>query len=133
MQVGLATISAGVQRAGGSKKHPGPALDEALELKAASIEGGASGEAIGMGKPFQASNTLMCQTSHTNILNTGEVTGGMRREIKCHPADLLWAAQLAKLKQGRCNALAPELPFPVFRTDCRPTGHQSQVHKLTAH
>ena len=49
MQVGLATISAGVQRAGGSRAHPGSALDEALEVRAASIEGGASGEAIGMG------------------------------------------------------------------------------------
>lgn len=49
LQVGLATIAAGVQRAGGSKQHPGSALDEALELRAASIEGGASGEALGMG------------------------------------------------------------------------------------
>lgn len=48
-KVGLATISAGVQRAGGTRQHPGSALDEALELRAASIEGGASGEAIGMG------------------------------------------------------------------------------------
>ena len=49
LQVGLATISAGVQRAGGSRAHPGSVLDEALEVKAASIEGGASGDAIGMG------------------------------------------------------------------------------------
>ena len=49
MQVGLATISAGVHRAGGSRVHPGSALDEALEVRAASIEGGASGEAIAMG------------------------------------------------------------------------------------
>ena len=49
MQVGLASISAGVHRAGGSRAHPGSALDEALELRAASIEGGASGEAIAMG------------------------------------------------------------------------------------
>lgn len=49
VQVGLATISAGVQRAGGSRAHPGSALDEALEVRAASIEGGASGDAIGMG------------------------------------------------------------------------------------
>lgn len=48
-KVGLATISAGVQRAGGSRAHPGSVLDEALEVKAASIEGGASGDAIGMG------------------------------------------------------------------------------------
>ncbi|KAL3137574.1 hypothetical protein ABBQ38_004857 [Trebouxia sp. C0009 RCD-2024] len=48
-KVGLATISAGVQRAGGSRAHPGNALDEALEVRAASIEGGASGDAIGMG------------------------------------------------------------------------------------
>lgn len=48
-KVGLATISAGVQRAGGSREHPGNALDEALELRAASIEGGASGDAIAMG------------------------------------------------------------------------------------
>lgn len=47
--MGLASISAGVQRAGGSRRHPGAALDEALELRAASIEGGASGEALGMG------------------------------------------------------------------------------------
>ena len=49
MQVGLATVSAGVHRAGGSRVHPGSALDEALEVRAASIEGGASGEAIAMG------------------------------------------------------------------------------------
>lgn len=51
LQVGLATISAGVHRAGGSRAHPGSALDEALEVRAASIEGGASGEASAMGDP----------------------------------------------------------------------------------
>lgn len=50
--MGLATISAGVQRAGGTRQHPGSALDEALELRAASIEGGASGETIAMGTPL---------------------------------------------------------------------------------
>ena len=53
--MGLASISAGVQRAGGSRQHPGAALDEALELRAASIEGGASGEALGMGTVLQES------------------------------------------------------------------------------
>lgn len=48
-KVGLASISAGVQRAGGSRAHPGSALEEALELRAATIEGGASGESIAMG------------------------------------------------------------------------------------
>ena len=48
-QVGLASLSAAVQRSGGSVAHPGAALDEALEERAASIEGGASGEAFGFG------------------------------------------------------------------------------------
>ena len=71
MQVGLATISAGVQRAGGSKKHPGPALDEALELRAASIEGGASGEAIGMG---ELTNPLYMLPYSTSTLPYSRVT-----------------------------------------------------------
>lgn len=49
MQVGLASISAAVRRAGGSLAHPGPALDDALELRAAYIEGGAGGEATSLG------------------------------------------------------------------------------------
>lgn len=49
MQVGLATLSAAVQRSGGSAAHPGQTLDEALEERAASIEGGAGGEALGFG------------------------------------------------------------------------------------
>ncbi|KAI3426252.1 hypothetical protein D9Q98_008627 [Chlorella vulgaris] len=48
-KVGLASLSAAVQRSGGSVQHPGQALDDALEDRAASIEGGAGGEAIGMG------------------------------------------------------------------------------------
>lgn len=56
-QVGLASISAGVQRAGGSRAHPGSALEEALELRAASIEGGASGESIAMGTPLTEHST----------------------------------------------------------------------------
>ena len=48
-QVGLATIAAAVQRAGGSINHPGSALDEALEQRAAFIEGGAGPEASSIG------------------------------------------------------------------------------------
>lgn len=48
-QVGLATLSGAVQRSGGSVAHPGRALDEALEERAASIEGGAGGEAFAFG------------------------------------------------------------------------------------
>ena len=53
VQVGLVTIAAAVQRAGGSVDHPGSALDEALEQRAAFIEGGAGPEAssIGTAKP----------------------------------------------------------------------------------
>ena len=47
--MGLASISAAVRRAGGSVAHPGPALDDALELRAAYIEGGAGGEATSLG------------------------------------------------------------------------------------
>eukprot|EP00891_Asterochloris_glomerata_P007133 jgi/Astpho2/7133/e_gw1.00111.7.1_t len=47
--VGVATISANMQRSGGSQQHPGARLDDELELRAASIEGGAAGESIGMG------------------------------------------------------------------------------------
>jgi hypothetical protein len=49
LQVGLATLSAAVQRSGGSRQHPAAALEEALEERAASIEGGAGGEAFGFG------------------------------------------------------------------------------------
>lgn len=48
-KVGLATLSAAVQRSGGSVEHPGRSLDDALEERAASIEGGAGGEAFGLG------------------------------------------------------------------------------------
>ena len=46
----MATISANMQRSGGSQQHPGARLDAELELRAASIEGGAAGESIGMGQ-----------------------------------------------------------------------------------
>ena len=46
----MATISANMQRSGGSQQHPGARLDDELELRAASIEGGAAGESIGMGQ-----------------------------------------------------------------------------------
>ncbi len=55
LQVGVATIAAAVQRAGGSVAHPGNALDEALEQKAASIEGNAGPEASSLGAPPPAS------------------------------------------------------------------------------
>jgi zinc protease len=42
-------VSAAVRRAGGSAAHPGPAMDDALELRAAYIEGGAGGEATSLG------------------------------------------------------------------------------------
>lgn len=45
-KVGLATISAGVQRAGGSTAHPAPQLDERLEALAAYVETGAGQQAI---------------------------------------------------------------------------------------
>ena len=47
--MGLATLSAAVQRSGGSRQHPGQALDDALEERAAAIEGGAGQEAFGFG------------------------------------------------------------------------------------
>ncbi|EFN56163.1 hypothetical protein CHLNCDRAFT_7930, partial [Chlorella variabilis] len=48
-KVGLASLSAAVQRSGGSWQHPGQALDDALEDRAAYIEGGAGAEAFGFG------------------------------------------------------------------------------------
>ncbi|KAL4438208.1 hypothetical protein ABPG77_010569 [Micractinium sp. CCAP 211/92] len=48
-KVGLATLSAAVQRSGGSEQHPGQALDDKLEELGASIEGGAGAEAFGFG------------------------------------------------------------------------------------
>lgn len=47
--MGLATLSAAVQRSGGSQQHPGEALDEKLEELGAGIEGGAGAEAFGFG------------------------------------------------------------------------------------
>lgn len=43
-RVGLASIAASVQRAGGSAQHPGAELDAALEAMGASVEAGASAE-----------------------------------------------------------------------------------------
>ncbi|GAB4817295.1 hypothetical protein N2152v2_004341 [Parachlorella kessleri] len=48
-KVGIATISAGVQRAGGSTAHPEAVLNEALEDRGAYIEGGAALEYVSMG------------------------------------------------------------------------------------
>ncbi|KAK9863705.1 hypothetical protein WJX84_002328 [Apatococcus fuscideae] len=48
-KVGVATISAQVQRSGGTQALPGAQLDEALESRAASIEGGAAGESVTFG------------------------------------------------------------------------------------
>jgi hypothetical protein len=49
LQVGIATIASAMQRAGGSLAHPNAALDEALEQRAAFIEGGAGPEASSLG------------------------------------------------------------------------------------
>lgn len=48
-KLGIATISAAAQRAGGSMQHPEMVFDDALEDIAASIEAGASPEAISIG------------------------------------------------------------------------------------
>lgn len=48
--MGVATISAQVQRSGGTQQLPGAELDEALERRAASIEGGAAGESVTFGE-----------------------------------------------------------------------------------
>lgn len=48
-QVGLASIAAAVQRAGGTAQHPGEALDEDLEVIAASIETAALPEVYVLG------------------------------------------------------------------------------------
>lgn len=50
--MGVATISAQVQRSGGTQQLPGAELDEALERRAASIEGGAAGESVTFGEPL---------------------------------------------------------------------------------
>ena len=50
MQVGLATVASTVQRAGGSVQHPSAELDDALEQKAAHIEGGSSPETSSLGQ-----------------------------------------------------------------------------------
>ena len=50
VQVGLATVASAVQRAGGSVQHPSAELDDALEQKAAYIEGGSSPETSSLGK-----------------------------------------------------------------------------------
>lgn len=52
-QIGLASISVGVMRSGGSVQHPGTELDEDLEQLAAGMEGGALPEAFALGRtPF---------------------------------------------------------------------------------
>ncbi|BDA43216.1 Uncharacterized zinc protease-like protein y4wB [Coccomyxa sp. Obi] len=56
-KVGIASISAGVQRAGGSVAHPGAVLDEALEQRAALIEGGAGPESSSLGFECLAEDT----------------------------------------------------------------------------
>jgi zinc protease len=48
-KVGLASIAAASQRAGGSNEHPAPVLDEMLEDMAASIEIGAGPDALTLG------------------------------------------------------------------------------------
>lgn len=59
LQVGLATVSAAVQRAGGTQAHPGPVLDETLEQMAAGIEGGALPEAIVLGTQARSKSVSM--------------------------------------------------------------------------
>ena len=51
-QVGLASVAAAVQRGGGSKEHPSEALNEDLELLAASIEAAALPEVHILGMTF---------------------------------------------------------------------------------
>lgn len=95
VQVGLATVAAGVQRAGGSVQHPSAALDDALEQKAAYIEGGASPETSSLGRhhpllshhyqlsacilhpilftsPMSLRMLLLCQTASVLILTSSQ-------------------------------------------------------------
>ena len=62
VQVGVATISAQVQRSGGTQALPGAQLDEALESRAASIEGGAAGESVTFGKAAAALSAIRSLT-----------------------------------------------------------------------
>ena len=48
-KIGLASIAAAVQRAGGSHTHPNGQLDDALEALAAAIEGNAGSDAVSFG------------------------------------------------------------------------------------
>jgi zinc protease len=56
-KVGLATLSAAVQRSGGSIQHPKTAFDDELEDLAATIEGGAGPDAISFGFSCLAEDT----------------------------------------------------------------------------
>lgn len=82
MQVGVASISAGVQRAGGSVAHPGAVLDEALEQRAALIEGGAGPESssLGWARSSQLPHAVRLQahacTRHISEEGSGDGTAG---------------------------------------------------------
>ena len=69
-QVGVATISANMQRSGGSQQHPGARLDAELELRAASIEGGAAGESIGMGQSSMLTGLTLGLELRVDLLKT---------------------------------------------------------------
>ena len=101
-QVGLATISAGVQRAGGTRQHPGSALDEALELRAASIEGGASGEAIGMGAALPHRSAL---PSCLSVLYLG-VSAAVSMPVAADFVPCLWVLCVGA-------AVAVSMPIPA--------------------
>ena len=67
--MGVATIAAGVQRAGGSLQHPSAALDDALEQKAAYIEGGATPEtsSLGLSGLWQLCGVLLLQNRQCSV------------------------------------------------------------------
>ncbi|KAL4448464.1 hypothetical protein ABPG75_005683 [Micractinium tetrahymenae] len=69
-KVGLASLSAAVQRAGGSQQHPAQALDDKLEELAASIEGGAGAEAFGFGFQCLREDTAEVMALFAEVVQT---------------------------------------------------------------
>lgn len=99
--MGLATLSAAVQRSGGSQQHPGEKLDDKLEELGAGIEGGAGAEAFGFGFQCLREDAAEVLSLFAEARRPRSLAWAPMRRL---PLGLAWLARLG-VHAVRCDGL----------------------------
>lgn len=114
--LGVGTLAAAVQRAGGSTTLPGDDLDAALEQLAAYIEGGAGGEAVSFGFGCASEDTEAVISMFSDVITSPALPQQRIDRLKSQAINALShkddnpsgipARELAKLLYGRDSVFA---------------------------